>query len=129
MVNFTCDPTLFLPFGFHIDHGWQRPARAGVALGGEAPRRHEEYAILTLGPPPPPQNAAAVLDHLIDQLEELFPVRINSNFLSPLGLGLVQFGTPMQRQGLINMLPIAMGNGVNLIVTRHDEGINLRTCN
>jgi len=42
-------------------------------LGGEAPRRHEEYVILTLNPAPPPHDAAAVLDHLVDQLEERFP--------------------------------------------------------
>jgi len=129
MANFPCDPTPFLPFGFHIEHGWQRPARARVALGGEAPRRHEEYAILTLDLAPAPQVAAEVLDQLVDQLEHQFPVRVLSHFLLPLGLGLVQFGSPMQRQGLINMSPIPLGNGINLTVTKHDEGINLRTCN
>ena len=56
-------------------------------------------------------------------------MRVLSHFLLPLGLGLVQFGSPMQRQGLINMSPIPLGNGINLTVTKHDEGINLRTCN
>lgn len=129
MANFACDPMPFVLFGFHIEDGWQRPARARVALGGEAPRRHEEYAILTLNPAPPPNEAAAVLDQLVDQLEDQFPMRVLSHFLSPLGLGLVQFGSPMQRQGLINLSPINLGNGFTLSVARHDEGINLRTCN
>ena len=98
-------------------------------MGGEAPRRHEEYVILTLNPAPPPHDAAAVLDHLVDQLEERFPVRVLSHFLLPLGLGLIQFGTPMQSQGLINLSPIQLGNGITLTITRHDESINLRTCN
>jgi len=35
----------------------------------------------------------------------------------------------MQRQGLINLSPIPLGNGVTLMVARHDEGVYLRTCN
>jgi hypothetical protein len=32
---------LYAPVGLHVEHGWNRPARARVALGGELPRRHE----------------------------------------------------------------------------------------
>jgi len=48
MANFPCNPMLFVPPGLHVEHGWMRPARARVALGGELPKRHEQYAIITL---------------------------------------------------------------------------------
>ena len=54
MANFPFNPMLFVPQGMHVQHGWERPARARVALGGEPPRRHEEYAIIELEPLPPP---------------------------------------------------------------------------
>ena len=38
MANFACDPVPFLPFGAHVEDGWQRSARSRVALGGEPPR-------------------------------------------------------------------------------------------
>jgi hypothetical protein len=40
MANFPCNPMLFVPQGMHVEHGWQCPARARVALGGEPLRRH-----------------------------------------------------------------------------------------
>jgi len=45
MANFACDPAPFLLFGAHDEQGWHHPARTRLALGGEPPRRHEEYAI------------------------------------------------------------------------------------
>ena len=45
MANFACDPAPFLLFGAHDEQGWHHPARTRLALVGEPPRRHEEYAI------------------------------------------------------------------------------------
>jgi len=57
MANFHCNPQPYLPVGDHIEHGWQRPARSRIALGGEPPRRHEDYAIVVMEPPPPEDDA------------------------------------------------------------------------
>jgi acyl-coenzyme A thioesterase PaaI-like protein len=48
MANFPCNPMLFTPAGLHAQHGWHRPARARVTLGGELARRHEQYAVISL---------------------------------------------------------------------------------
>ena len=45
MANFPCNPTPFVLEEMHVEHGWAHPAHARVALGGEPPRRHEEYAM------------------------------------------------------------------------------------
>jgi acyl-coenzyme A thioesterase PaaI-like protein len=39
---------LFTPAGLHAQHGWHRPARARVTLGGEPARRHEQYVVISL---------------------------------------------------------------------------------
>jgi hypothetical protein len=52
MVNFPCNPMLFTSVGLHVQHGWHRPARAQVALGGEPARRHEQYVVISLEPEP-----------------------------------------------------------------------------
>lgn len=128
MANFACDPTSFIPFGAHIEDGWQRPARTRVAIGGEPPRRHEEYAIVTLVPPPLPVHARVTLTDVVNLLEANFPVRVESYFLSPLGLGLVEFGSAMQRQSILDISPIAVNDNTELRVVKHDEAINLRAC-
>jgi hypothetical protein len=48
MVNFPCNPQLFIPVSLDVDHGWHRPARSRIALGGVTIRHHEQYAILEL---------------------------------------------------------------------------------
>lgn len=128
MANFACDPSPFIPFGAHVENGWQRPARSRVAIGGEPPRRHEEYAIVTLDPPPPPQHARVTLTDVVNLLQDNFPVRIVSHYLSPLGLGLVEFGTAIQRQSMLDISPIDVNENSVLHVVKHDEAINLRSC-
>jgi hypothetical protein len=85
MANFECDPAPFLPLGAHVVDGGLRPARARVALGGEPPRCHEEYAIISMDPPPHPMHARLALADAVQFLEEHYPVRVFSSFLSPLG--------------------------------------------
>jgi len=75
MANFPCNPTL-LPAGLHVDHGWQRPARARVALGGEPPRRHEQYAILSLQPEPTQAQVHHLLEEVSEFLQQEYPVRV-----------------------------------------------------
>ncbi|CAN6328775.1 unnamed protein product [Urochloa humidicola] len=129
MANFHCNPTPYLPPGAHVEDGWQRPARSRVALGGEPPRRHEEYAIVTLHPEPAEEFILEALQDVVDHLEEQFPVRILSRFRSPLGLGLVQFQSATQRQSLIDLSPIPFIHNSTIRVTKHDEASNLRACN
>lgn len=52
MANFPVDPHPFLLGDMLIDHGWNRPARGRIALGGEPTREHEEYAIVSVQPMP-----------------------------------------------------------------------------
>jgi hypothetical protein len=127
MANFVCDPTPFVPFGAFVEDGWQRPARTRVAIGGEPPRRHEEYAVVVLEPPPPAQHARVALDDVVNVLQQDFPVRIQSYHLSPLGLGLLEFGSTVQRQSMLDISPIAINESL-LRVYKHDEAINLRAC-
>jgi hypothetical protein len=51
MANFVVDPTPFLPEGLEIED-WVRPARGRIVINGNPPRRHDEYAIVSLVPPP-----------------------------------------------------------------------------
>jgi hypothetical protein len=76
---------LYVPAGLHVEHGWLRPARHRVALGGEPQRRHEEYAVITLDPEPLQDQVQELLQDVSEHLEENFPVRIRSAFPSPLG--------------------------------------------
>jgi hypothetical protein len=64
MANFPCNLMLYTPAGMHVEHGWQHPARARVALGGEPPRRHEQFAILELEPGPVPAQVPDVVHFL-----------------------------------------------------------------
>lgn len=70
MANFACNPAPFLSFGAHVEDGWHRPMRTRMALGGEPPRRHEEYAIISLEPPPHPAHARMALTDVVNLLEQ-----------------------------------------------------------
>ncbi|CAN6173140.1 unnamed protein product [Urochloa humidicola] len=129
MANFHCNPTPYLPPGAHVEDGWQRPARGRVALGGEPPRRHEDYAVITLHPEPAEDLVMEALHDVVEHLEHEFPVRILFGFHSPLGLGLVQFQSASQRQTLIDESPIPFINNSVIRVIKHDEARNLRACN
>ena len=109
MANFPCNPALLVPQGLHVDHGWQRPARTRVALGGEPPRRHEQFAILALELEPTQQQIPDLLHEVFDFLQQDFPVRVLSAFPSPLGLGLYQFESQVQRESLLDASPIQFG--------------------
>jgi hypothetical protein len=93
MANFACDPTPFLPFIAHVENGWRHPARTRVTIGGEPPRHHEEYAIVSLEPPSHLAHARVTLADVVNLLQQNFLVRVLSSFLSPLRLGLLEFGS------------------------------------
>lgn len=128
MANFTCDPAPFLPFGAHVEDGWLRPMWARLALGGEPPRGHKEYTIVSMEPPPHPMHARLALTDVINFVQEHFPVRIMSSFLSPLGLGLLEFGSSVQRQSMTDISPFDFDDISVLRVVKHDEAGNLRAC-
>jgi hypothetical protein len=52
MVNFSVNPAPFLVAVLMVNHGWNRPARGRMALGGEPTREHEDYAIVRINPMP-----------------------------------------------------------------------------
>lgn len=128
MANFACNPQSYLPPGAHVEHGWLHPARSRVALGGEPPRRHEEYRNITLVPEPPEHVVLEALQAVVDHLEQGFPVRILSSFRSPLGLGLVKFQSASQRQSMIDLSPIPFVNNSVIRVVKHDAARNFRAC-
>lgn len=119
---------LYVPQGLHIDQGWLCPARSRVCLGGEPPRRHEQYAILTLNPEPMQAQVPDLIHDVVAMLEHDFPVRLVSVWPSTLGLGLFEFESTLQRATLLNASPIPFAHG-EVIVQRHDEARNLRACN
>jgi hypothetical protein len=51
MANFAVDPAPFVPEGLEVED-WARPARGRIVINGNPPRRHDEYAIVSLVPPP-----------------------------------------------------------------------------
>ncbi|TVT99435.1 hypothetical protein EJB05_55207, partial [Eragrostis curvula] len=129
MANFPVNPMLFAPAGANIENLWMRPARGRLALGGEPPRMHEEYGIVTLEPQPAQHHLREALLDVIAFLEDEYNARIRSSSLSPLGLGLLQFASPTQRQSLIDLSPLPFGPHQHIRVAKHDRGLNLRTCN
>ena len=62
---------------------------------------------MTMEPQPIGEDVMGVLRDVVEQLEHDFPVRVQSFFRNPLGLGLVQFQSATQCQLLIYMSPIA----------------------
>jgi hypothetical protein len=130
MANFQGDPRSFLVAGLAVEHGWNRPARGRMALGGEPTREHEDYAIVTINPPP--QEAAQLrptLNMVCDFLEHTQRVQVLESHLSPLGLGLIKLPTVPQRDQLVRASPFHMGQHNIVSVVKHDEGINSRSCN
>lgn len=51
MANFAVDPTPFIPEGLEVEE-WARPARGRIVITGNPPRRHEEYAVISVVPHP-----------------------------------------------------------------------------
>ncbi|TVT99299.1 hypothetical protein EJB05_55348, partial [Eragrostis curvula] len=69
MANFPIDPAPYLPIGVGPQVGWLRPARGRLAIAGDARRRHEEYAIVSLIPPPGPEDRVQSLEAVVQHLE------------------------------------------------------------
>lgn len=129
MANFPVNPQPFLVRDMQVDHGWNRPARGRLALGGEPPREHEEYAIVSIQPPPPAlEQLRPTLDLVCNFLEHDQRVRISTAHLSPLGLGLIKLHSVVQRDRLVRNSPFNMGQHHVVRVVNHDEGINARDC-
>jgi hypothetical protein len=108
-------------------------SRIGLVLlvGGSSsrpipPRRHEEYAIISIDPPPPANQIYEAIDEVLEYFEDEHGVRFRSCCPSPLGLCLAQFPSAISRQAMINLSPHHIGNGRELRVVEHDKGINLR---
>jgi hypothetical protein len=127
MANFQVNLRSFLVAGLAMEHGWNRPARGRMALGGEPTREHEDFAIVTINPAP--QEAAQLrptLNMVCDFLEHTQRVQILESHLSPLGLGLIKLRTIPQRDQLVRESPFHMGQHNIVFVVKHDEEINSR---
>ncbi|TVU08508.1 hypothetical protein EJB05_41913, partial [Eragrostis curvula] len=129
MANYPVNPMLYAPAGANIEDIWQRPARGRLALGGEPPRLHEDFGIVRVNPPPAAHHLHDALDDVVAFLEDEYNVRIRSSSLSPLGLGLLQFASPTQRQSMIDLSPLPFGPHHQITVIQHDRGLNLKACN
>lgn len=128
MANFPVNPRPFLVRDLQVDHGWNRPARGRIALGGEPSREHEDHAIVSITPMPAEVNQLRPTLNLVsDFLQHDQGVQIVTAHLSPLGLGLIRLRTVMQRNQLVRNSPFHLGQHV-IHVVKHDEGINARSC-
>jgi hypothetical protein len=126
MANFVVDPALFIPDGFEVED-WAHPARGRIIISGNPPRRHDEYAIVTMHPHPPANQLYNALDDVVDEyFEENHNVRVVSRCLSLLGLCLIQFHSAIGRQAMINLSPHHIDENRAVTVVEHDRGINLR---
>ena len=71
--------------------------------------RNDAYAIITLVPPPHPDHVGEVLALVSETLEDEYPVHVINAYRSPLGLGLFCFVSELQRQIVLDALPIPFG--------------------
>jgi hypothetical protein len=127
MANFMVNPALYVPKGLEVED-WARPARGRIIIFGNPPLRHEEYAIATVLPPPQQHLLYEAMDEVMDYFEEVHHVRVLSSCLSPLGLCLIQFQSPVTRQAMINQSPHQLDDVHEIVVEEHDRGLNLRNC-
>lgn len=127
MANFAVNPVPFVLVGLEIED-WARPARGRIIVSGNPPRHHEEYAIVTVLPPPQQHQLYDTMDEVIDYFEHEHHVRVLSSCLSPLGLCLIQFHSPIARQTMVNLSPHQLDDVRELVVEEHDRGLNLRNC-
>lgn len=129
MANFPVNPQAFLVAGLTVDHGWNRPARGRIALGGEPTREHENYAIVSVTPMRQQVGELRPMLNIIsDFLENDQKVRIEAAHLSPLGLGLIKLRSMVQHDKLVRNSPFNLGQNHVVRVVKHDEGINSRSC-
>jgi hypothetical protein len=69
-----------------------------------------------------------VMDDVVECFEENHNVRVMSLYLSPLGLCLIQFHSPICRQVMVNFSPHHTDEERVITVVEHDRGIHLRNC-
>lgn len=127
MANFAVNSEPFVPDGLEVKD-WARLACGRIVISGNPPRHHDEYAIITVLPPTQQNHLYEAMDEVVHYFEEEHNVRIESNCLSPLGLCLIQFRSPVARQAMINLSPHQLDDVTEVIVEEHDRGINLRSC-
>lgn len=125
MANFPANPEPFLPMGMEVED-WARPAHGRIIISGNPPRRHEEYAIVSVHPPPQQNLLFDTMDEIITYFEEEHQVRVRSSCLSPLGLCLIQFTSPVVRLTMIDQSPHQLDAVREIVVEEHDRGINRR---
>jgi hypothetical protein len=116
-----------VPDGLEIED-WARPTRGRIIISGNPPRRHDEYAIITLTPPPPQNQLHDAMDEIVVFLENVHHATIRSCCLSPLGLCLVQFSSTLERQVMINLSPMQLDDVREIEIVEHDRGLNFRSC-
>jgi hypothetical protein len=121
MANFEVDPAPFFLEGMNVEH-WARPARGRIIITANPPRRHEEYAIISIHPPPPANQIYEAIDEVLEYFEDEHRVRFRSCCPSPLGLCFSQFPSAIAGQAMINLSPHHIGNGRVLRVVEHDRG-------
>jgi hypothetical protein len=68
------------------------------------------------------------MDEVVNYFEHEHPVRVLSSCLSPLGLCLIQFNSPIARQTMVNHSPYQLDAVREIVVEEHDRGLNLRNC-
>jgi hypothetical protein len=115
------DPTPFIPEGLEIEV-WARPTRGWIVINGNPPRRHDEYAIISLTPPPPPDQLHNAME-VVTFLEEVQHAVVRSCCLSPLGLCLVQFSSSLEWQIMISRSPMQLDEVREIAVVEHDRGL------
>jgi len=129
MANFPVNPQAFLVAGLTVEHGWNRPARGRLALGGEPSREHEDYAIVSINHMPQEVNQLRpTLNVVCHFLEHAHRVHVIDSHLSPLGLGLIRLWTVAQRDQLVMESPMNLGQNHVVTIVKHDEGFNSRSC-
>lgn len=133
MANFDDDPTPFVPEGINVED-WAWPARGRIIIATNPPRRHEEYAIVTVDPPPPLHLLYETIDQVVAFFEDVHRIIVRSCCPSPLGLCLIRFSTAIARQAMISLSLMHFVGNRNISMVEHDRGINLcnspftRTC-
>jgi hypothetical protein len=48
---------------------WARPTRGRIVITANPPRRHEEYAIISIDPPPPANQIYEAIDEVLEYFE------------------------------------------------------------
>jgi hypothetical protein len=85
MANFQVNPEPFMPKGMNVED-WARPTRRRIIVTSNPPRRHDEYAIITVNPQPLQDQVHDMIEEVLTFIEEEHHIRIRSCCLSPLGL-------------------------------------------